>query len=660
MFELSIAKKYLLPKRGQLSVSLIALMSVVVISLVVWLMLLFLSITDGIERGWLEKLTALNGPVRISPTQEYFSSYYHQVDSFSSSSNYTHKSLGQKAVTLQSDPYEIDSDMELPQRFPRPELDAEGKLIDPVKLAFASLDDLKLAYQDYEVGGAMMRIQMLRSPSGDTKDLGQTFLTQVTYVASFANKNPKLDELLLAPTPQDLEHLLLMSSFETTDTSDSVERLAPQISSAKLAELLRNIEITQLKSAPLWEMPKELLPANFRCQAKALSRGQKIVHILLSDKSNKQVGTLVSEKGHLFYIDQSGTRLPVEQAPLLIEEPMLFNVALCAKQTPYHLSDLRFSLEGKLQGISLNGKIKLQGLKIANAQLKAQASSGSEENNGVWLPKQFQESGILAGDNGYLSFSAQGASSVQEQRVPITVLGFYDPGIMAIGHKCILAPPKLVHSLNLANQSFQMDPSFASGVQVWIDDLSKAKQVKASIEASFAKQGIDKYWKVTTYHDYDFAKDLLQQFQSDKMLFTLIGIIILSVACCNIISLLVLLVNDKKREIGILQAMGANTRSIAMIFALCGAGMGIISSLIGTGAALLTLHHIDAIASFLSFMQGHEMFNAMFYGKTLPNSLSTDALRFILIATPLLSLLAGLVPALKACRLKPSAILRAE
>jgi len=44
-------------------------MSVVVISCVVWLMLLFLSITGGIEKRWLHKLTSLNGQVRITTTQ---------------------------------------------------------------------------------------------------------------------------------------------------------------------------------------------------------------------------------------------------------------------------------------------------------------------------------------------------------------------------------------------------------------------------------------------------------------------------------------------------------------------------------------------------------------------------------------------------------------
>jgi lipoprotein-releasing system permease protein len=134
----------------------------------------------------------------------------------------------------------------------------------------------------------------------------------------------------------------------------------------------------------------------------------------------------------------------------------------------------------------------------------------------------------------------------------------------------------------------------------------------------------------------------------------------LIVACCNIISLLVLLVNDKKQEIGILQAMGASPKSIATIFGLCGITVGILSSLIGTTAALFTMHNIDAVAHFLSAVQGHEVFNAAFYGKSLPRELSHNAVLFILVTTPIISLCAGLVPAIKACRLRPSVILRQE
>src|SRR3982074_1756880 len=95
-FEFSVAFKYLIPRRRQLSVSIISLVSVLVISLVVWLSVVFLSVTEGMEKKWLDELTTLNSPLKVRPKEAYFNSYYYLVDSISQKSNYTLKSLGEK------------------------------------------------------------------------------------------------------------------------------------------------------------------------------------------------------------------------------------------------------------------------------------------------------------------------------------------------------------------------------------------------------------------------------------------------------------------------------------------------------------------------------------------------------------------------------------
>lgn len=487
-FELSFVRKYLTPRKKQLSVSLITFMSVGVIALVVWLLLLFLSVTEGIERTWLQKLTALNAPIRIQPTERYFSSYYYNADLFSSSSHFASKTIGQKAAALLSDPHDPEQDASLPVFMPPPDSDTKG-YIDPVKRAYSALTSLGLTYQDYEMSGAMMRLRLVRAQGMHEVE---TQLTQVSYLATLADASPTLAQLILPPM-------------------------------------------------------KELhLPKN--------SRGE----------------------------------------------------------------------------------------------------------TGVLLAKNLQDNGVSIGDTGFLAYGAPTASSLQEQRIPIYVAGFYDPGVMTIGNRCILVPPSVTQAINASQGSYSIDRTQANGVMVWFDDLSKAAEYKEKILKAFQDNGIADFWKVTTFREYDFAKDLLQQFESDKMLFTLIGTIILIVACCNIISLLILLVNDKKKEIGILQAMGAPKKSIAAIFGVSGALVGLLGSLLGIGLALLTLREIDQVVRFLSFVQGHEAFNALFFGKSLPNTLSVTALSFVLIATPLLAFLAGLIPAIQACRLKPSEILKSS
>lgn len=510
MFEFSIIRKYLLPQRKQLSVALIACMSIGVIALVVWLVLVFLSVIGGIEKSWKEKLTSLNAHLRIQPTKKYYSSYYYHIDGVSQASSYTLKSIEQKATARSSDPYDPERDAELPSRFPSPLKEQDGSLKDPVKILYQSLSHLQknhvgMVFQEYEIAGAMLKLELVRPASG-MKSKGtesQTSLTQASYLASLPDKNPYLSSLLQNPSSKDLPRLL---------------------------------------------------------------------------KREK---------------DPAGTFTPSRE-------------------------------------------------------------------RGILVAKNFQDAGVLLGDKGFLAYESMTAGSPQEQRIPVYVAGFYDPGIFSVGNKCILVPPSLTRLINSSCHTQFFDKTESNGLQIWLKDLKEVDALKKELSRMLEKAGLSEYWNILTYKEYPFAKDLMQQFQSDRYLFTLLALIILIVACSNIISLLVILVNDKKQEIGILQSMGASRKSIALIFGGCGAFMGIMSCLIGIGAALLTLHNLDSLVNLLSFLQGHAAFNTAFYGKSLPNHLTPEALKMIVIATPVLSLLAGLVPAIKACRLNPSEILRSE
>ena len=143
-------------------------------------------------------------------------------------------------------------------------------------------------------------------------------------------------------------------------------------------------------------------------------------------------------------------------------------------------------------------------------------------------------------------------------------------------------------------------------------------------------------WRVETYQEFEFTKDLIQQLHSEKNLFTLISTVIIIVACSNIISMLIILVNDKKHEIGILRSMGATSLSIAAIFGICGIVMGTIGSIVGIIAALLTLHHLEYLVGLISGLQGYDLFNPVFYGETLPNEVSYEALLFVVFATAII------------------------
>ncbi|NGX45632.1 MAG: Lipoprotein-releasing system transmembrane protein LolE [Chlamydiae bacterium] len=646
-------------------------MSIGVISLVVWLVLVFLSVTEGIERSWLHKLTALNAPMKIHPTEKYYSSYFYRVDQYSQSAGYASRTIGQKARALLSDPYDPSVDESLPAYFPRPSLTDNQEIVDPVKSAYDVLTTIQksrqeLAFQDFEVSGAMLRLQMIRPQFGSFEPEGldsESQLTQVSYLASFADKSPTLPELLLPPTPEDLNHLFYLAA--RTHDKESFATLSAHTS----------VEEVQTRD-PLWSCPLSLLPDGANFAANFYDHGGEITHAILVTDKSKANGTLRREGNHIM-ANHLGN-VAFSDFPLFLMGPQTFEASLNQES-----EEICFNIKGSLQGQKLQGTVPFQGLFISKATAQNRFDKAPElapqwpylyhdtqgatrfvlpegsDGQGILLAKQMSDSGVKIGDKGYISYSAPTASSVQEMRIPVYVSGFYDPGFLAIGSRAILAPAAITSSINSAQTSFSIDRMEATGIQVWFPQLGEADRVKQEILKGFDESGIADYWTVSTYKEYDFAKDLMQQFESDKYLFTLIGAIILTVACCNIISLLVLLVDDKKKEIGILEAFGARKRSIALIFGLCGGAIGLVSSLIGIALATLTLHNIDFVVRFLSFLQGHEAFNALFFGQSLPKQLSFSALTFVLIATPVLSLIAGLVPAIKACRLNPSEILRA-
>lgn len=695
LFELSIAKKYLVPKRKQLSLSLIALMSVGVISLVVWLILVFLSVTDGIEKSWLKKLTSFNAPIQITPTDAYYQSYYYQVDSISGQSDYTYKSIREKAAATLTDPYSPHEDLAIPAYWPDKEVQSDGSPMDLVKLAFSSIKqihpgDQKLIAQDYEVSGALLKLRMVR-PQGASHTQGH--LTQASYINSFSSESPHLHSLVDPLRMEDLNHLFYLAELSndgvSADEPDRVSRSPVQAFHERLLPLLDHVTIQRLKSAEQKaSYLGRLLPENVPFQVLAYQKHRRISYLVFSGKERKDAryfekGTVRRQGDKLIYMSHEGKTCEMGLAiPLFAEEPLSMQASLRSPDLDQvrALSDLKFDVSFMLQGHLLKGMIPWDGVEIEKATLqtefdkapthpppwtywvgnRAVLPQGAKGAATVLLPKNFQVNKVRVGDSGYFSYNAATTSASQEQRLPVYVAGFYDPGVMAIGARMILTAPEVVHTINTASQTFSFDQNMMNGIQLWFDDLGETELVHKELTQAFKDSGILPYWKITPYYEYDFARDLLLQFQSDKYLFTLIGIIVLVVACSNIISLLVILVNDKKREIAILSAMGASKKSIAWIFTLCGGIMGCLSTLIGTAAALLTIHNIDSVVHFLSFLQGHDAFNAVFYGKSLPSELSQRALMFILIATPIISLLAGLVPALKACKVHPSKILRSE
>jgi lipoprotein-releasing system permease protein len=707
MFELSVAGKYLTPRWRQLSVSIISTVSILVIALVVWLIIVFFSVTDGLEKGWVQKLIALTAPIRITPTEAYKNSYYYQIDSISSNSDYSSKSIREKLSAELTDPYDPQVDEELPAYFKAPDREADGSIKDIVKKTYHAASNLNipgLRLHDFEMTVSNLRLRIGKSPAASHSN--QSFLSQMAYLGSFDEGNATFLKALLPVSMNDLRNILVMSTTNSASLQeDHPEHFGPLDSATvreNLTHFFQTVKIRELKTPPQgWILPRSLYPNSATFHIYIASLNEKVVRVIIpqSFPNNAKIRKDLEAEGytvrtgqlvfsnHTFTLSVEGNaQLEMSAStPLTIEGDLAFPATLVtssitqARLVPHLLFDSTLVL----QGTTLTGQISLGSLLIAQADHTTHFEqapvyppawlyfvkstdgtttmaipSDSQYGEGILLPKSFRDAGALLGDRGTLSYYAPTTSSIQEQRIPVFVAGFYDPGIIPIGGKYVLANSDIVNQIKSGQT--QEESLLSNGINVRFTNLEQADEVKAALQEAFKREGIDSYWHIETYREFDFTKDLIQQLRSEKNLWSLIATIIIIVACSNIISMLIILVNDKKTEIGILRSMGASAGSIALIFGFCGVVMGLIGSLLGTVVAVITLKNLQGLIDFISRMQGHEVFNPVFYGSTLPNEISYSALLFVIITTALISLLAGIVPAIKASLIRPATILKAE
>ena len=152
--------------------------------------------------------------------------------------------------------------------------------------------------------------------------------------------------------------------------------------------------------------------------------------------------------------------------------------------------------------------------------------------------------------------------------------------------------------------------------------------------------------------------DLFRIINQERIITALFVILIVVVAGFIIISGLSMTVVQKKREIGILRAMGASPRSVAMIFGLSGFAVGLIGTVLGTAGGLLLSENFNTIRDWLASALGIPRLYDLY--ETIPVAVQMTDLAVIWIFALVWSVMASIVPAVTAAKLRPAEALRWE
>jgi lipoprotein-releasing system permease protein len=149
--------------------------------------------------------------------------------------------------------------------------------------------------------------------------------------------------------------------------------------------------------------------------------------------------------------------------------------------------------------------------------------------------------------------------------------------------------------------------------------------------------------------------------QVERNVMFLILTLIILVAALNIISMLHMLVNAKRRDIAIMRTMGATQGAVMRVFVITGASIGIVGTIAGFLLGLVICLNVESIRQFLSWLTSTELFSPeLYFLSRLPAQMDAGETTAVVIMALTLSLLATLYPSWRAARLDPVEALRYE
>jgi lipoprotein-releasing system permease protein len=228
------------------------------------------------------------------------------------------------------------------------------------------------------------------------------------------------------------------------------------------------------------------------------------------------------------------------------------------------------------------------------------------------------------------------------------VIGIFDAGLNEYNNALAF-----IH-LSHAQALFSMGERI-SGIRLKVDDIFEADKISAEVVAALGKG------------DY-IAVDWMQQKRNfiralnlEKQMIAIVLSLIIAVAAFNIVSMMVMVVTDKKSDIAILRTIGMTPSRIVKIFFYQALSIGLIGIFIGVILGLLLASNIEVVISTIESILGFQFFPTdVFYINRFPSEIKASDVINVATGSFILVLLAAIYPARRAGKVQISEVLRYE
>ena len=194
-----------------------------------------------------------------------------------------------------------------------------------------------------------------------------------------------------------------------------------------------------------------------------------------------------------------------------------------------------------------------------------------------------------------------------------------------------------------------------TSIQIKLKDEADAKIVVERLQAVFPPGR----YSVKTWEQKQGP--LLAAVDIEAAILNVLLFLIIAVAGFGILAIFYMIVVEKTRDIGILKALGASSGGIMSIFLSYGLALGIVGSGVGVGIGILFVHYINEIETFITWITGHKVFDErIYYFPEIPTSINASMVIWVAVGAMTIAVLASILPARRAARLRPVEALRFE